>query len=107
MVDLEDQEFCCLFPPLLLPGNSSRLVRYFPSYFKYGVGFEVFSKECELSTRAELRVLPFLPPFLPRQAVKSSKVRPAPYDSFFFLDSSAFAGLDGVRGSVSCSWHRA
>lgn len=59
-------------------------------------------KECELDTVAELRILPSLPPFLPHQAVKSSKVRPFPDYFFkkFFLDSLAFADLGGVREEV-------
>lgn len=64
-----------------------------------------FSKECELNTRAELRILPFLPPFLPHQAVKSSKVRPLPcfllFFSFFsFPFKNSPAGLDEVREGV-------
>lgn len=59
------------------------------------------SKECELDTVSELGILPFLPPFLPHQAVMSSKVRTFPEDLFkFFLDSPAFAGLGGVREEV-------
>jgi len=33
MMDLENQELCCLFPPLLLPVNSSRLVPLLPIVF--------------------------------------------------------------------------
>lgn len=60
-----------------------------------------FPKECELATVAELRILPFLPPFLLCQAVKSNKVRPFPDDFFkFLLDGPTFAGLGGVRVEI-------
>lgn len=103
MVDLENQEFCCLFPPVLLPGNSSRLVHCFPSYCKYWVGFEVFFKRMwtEHTSRAPGSSFPATLPSPPGCGEQQGQTCSLGF-LFVFLNSSVFAGLDGVRGSVSC-----
>lgn len=85
------------------PASSSKLLRVSPTTsllaFSIGQTLKSFSKECGLDTLAELRILPFLPPFLSYQAQEQLGQTFLLLTLLFFY-SPAFSGLDRIREVV-------
>lgn len=109
MMDLENQEFCCcLFPPLLLPVNSSRLVPLVPILlYVLGSLWSLFQKNVNWTHEQNSGFfLSCHPSSLSCEEQQSQTFSLWFFFFFFFLQFLCICRSGWNKGgSISCSWH--